>query len=70
LYGVPAFLADIDKGRDWWREGGVVGELIEAAVNEAFDDVCEIIGIRTNAKNALEFRQRYILRAIELKRLL
>jgi hypothetical protein len=63
LYGVRRFLADVDRDRAFWREGGgVVGSLLDWAADEGFSEIMNHYGA-ASWESAFEFRQRHVLRA-------
>ena len=61
-FGVRQFIADVDRGREFWREGGVIGEVLSWIADEGFGDLCRKHGL--DYKSASEFRQRHLVDAI------
>lgn len=63
LYGVRRFLADIDTGREYWRDGGgIIGAALDWASTEGFGEcVGRFSGKRDHDVTA--FRQRYLISA-------
>ena len=66
LFGVRQFIADIDRDRQFWREGDTIcHSVLDWAVNEGFDEFFSQHDVEF--KEAHEFRQRHIIRALKSK---
>lgn len=58
LYGVHQFLADIDRGREFWRDGGgIVASVFDYMQTEGFKRFFGMWGVK--ASSAHEYRCRY-----------
>ena len=62
LYGVRRFLADVDRRREFWREGGVVGETLSWLADEGWERYFSLFG--GLGDDAEKFRQRHVLVAL------
>lgn len=70
LYGVRRFLTDLDRDRQFWRDGGdsIVAAHLDWCCNEGFGYQAEKHDLGPYA-SAHEYRQRFLLHAIkELRR--
>jgi hypothetical protein len=56
LYGVREFLADVDRDRQFWAEGGVVGSLLNELAENGFRDLMEAVDLPYST--AFEWRNR------------
>jgi hypothetical protein len=63
-YGIRSFLADIDYGREYWREdgGGIVNSILTWLAGEGFQDFMKQFDASWDS--AIEFRQRHVINAI------
>ena len=63
-YGVHRFLTDVDASRDFRGPDTVVSSVLDWAATEGFAEMMERSGI-TDYATPLEWRQRYLLRALK-----
>ena len=65
LYGIQNFIADVDRNREFWRDGDhVVSACLDYLANEGFKDFFADVDI--DFKNsAHEFRQRHSLNLLK-----
>ena len=64
LYGVRRFIADIDRDRQFWRDGGgVIGSLLDWAANDGFSEFMSEHD--QDYRDAHHFRQRDMLAALK-----
>ena len=65
LYGISNFITDIDRGREYWRDGDhLVSSVLDYAMEGGFAKLFEEVDVDYKSC-ALEFRQRYILNALK-----
>ena len=63
-YGLRCFIADLDHGREYWREGeSVVPSALTWASEEGFADL--MAELELGWESALEFRQRLLIQAMK-----
>ena len=63
LYGISNYIADIDRDRQFWRDGStLVNTVLDWVANEGFETFFDQynLGYRT----AHEFRQRHLIKAL------
>ena len=65
-YGVHAFFADIDAGRDYWREAkngseSIVQSCMSWLTDEGFKDFFDQIEVPWAHNSRLEWQQRYMI---------
>jgi hypothetical protein len=68
MYGFRRLIADIDRGREYWREAettGVFGCVLDWIIGEGFNDFFERYD-DWSWDSAHDFRQRYMTRAIDM----
>lgn len=59
LYGIRSFLADIDRDREFWREGSSIAHsLLDWAANDGIADFLAGLGF-SDYPNAHKWRLRY-----------
>ena len=66
LYGVRSFLADLDAGREYWREFSpptVISESLSRLVEDDFEDFFKRHELEYSS--AHEFRSRYLLESLK-----
>lgn len=62
-YGIRRFLADVDRDRQYWRDGtGHLGALLDWLGGEGWPEFALQAGLEHYA-NAHQFRQRYLIAA-------
>ena len=65
FYGVSEFLDDIDRGREFWRDGDhLISACLDHVAGVGFSKFLEDVDIEFKS-SAHEFRQRHILRALQ-----
>ena len=68
LYGLTNFLADVERRREFWRDGDTMAHsVLEWASCEGFGDVVKPLADRANIQafqTAQEFRDRHVIEAI------
>lgn len=64
LYGARRFLADVDAGREFWRDdAGIVGATLDWAATDGF---MECVGAKARGQwtDVSSFRQRHLIAAL------
>jgi hypothetical protein len=63
LYGIPQLLTDIDKGRDFWRDGGgLIATVLDWVAGPGFEQFFDSHDLPYTS--AQEFRQRHLIRGL------
>lgn len=63
LFGVREFLADIDRDRQFWRDGRhVISDVLDYAAGPGFGPLAKWAGLEW--ASAQEYRQRYLIGAL------
>ena len=64
FYGIHNFLADIDRDREFWRDGDhIVSTVLDYLSGEGFGKLLADVDVEYKS-SAHEFRQRHLLSAI------
>jgi hypothetical protein len=66
LYGIHAFLADLDTGRDYWRESengseSIVQDCLSWLVDESFQEFFDQFELSWPHTTRLQWQQRYMI---------
>ena len=63
LYGIREFLADLDRNREYWRDGGgLVADVLDWMAGPGFHEFFSRFNFQYG--EAAEFKQRYLLKAM------
>ena len=66
LYGFRAFLADIDRDRQFWRESdGLVASILDYAANDGFEEWAAEFFEGVEFLSAHEYRSRYLVATLK-----
>ncbi|CAG9205749.1 hypothetical protein BGLA2_1720096 [Burkholderia gladioli] len=65
-YGIRRFLAEIDSGRDFGAQGGIVGSFLNFVANEGFQETFERYECKYRC--ARDFRERNLLELLRTLR--